>query len=382
MEPEKTAESMELVKAKEVIESYIFATSRRPVSLSIYSERLLMRIVEIAQRQVSGLDFKGKKNLCQVSISPLGEAEIDIPIKDLLGDGNSNYTQAKETIKELMSSPYSVERPKVNKNGEFIYDEKGELQFEYIAHQILNDCEVNVLPGIAKVVVNKKTWEAILDFSKGFRRFDLNAAMMLSQNYSSRMFRLVSNQKNPMTYTFDALKKMWGIEEMKSYKKNTNFLKRIEDAKKELDEKAPWTFDYEVKYNLDDAKNKGRRGRKSMTSITFYPKRKIANMSVGGQLNELDSPRTVLGNEIYELLLSRFGFTHDGIKHNLLLFVTANDAGMDLLDFLDRLSAKAVNASNPSGYVVRAVERSLCEKYGVVKTRDGYIITEKDNDKR
>lgn len=372
MATESTAANTELVKTREVIESYIFSTSRR--NLSIYSERLLMRIVEVAQRQVAGLDFREGNDIGQVSIGPLGEASLDIPIRGLLGPGNTNYKQAKEAIMELMQSPYMVERPKVNKDGGLVYDEKGVQQFEFIAHQLLNDCEVNVKPGIAHIIVNGKTWNAVLDFSKGFRKFDLNAALMLSKSCSARMFRLVSNQKNPLTFSIDTLKKMWGLED--KYPKTSDFIKRtIVEAKAELDTKAPWTFEYVLNYNAEDEANKGRRGKKAITSVTFFPVRRIANMSLGGTLNVLNSPRTALGDELYNLLLSRFGFEASGIRNNQVLFVTAKDAGMDVLSFLDDLSERAANATNPAGYVIRALERCLSEKYGVRKTSTGYVIS-------
>ena len=41
--------------SKEVVESYIFSTVRH--DFGIYSERLLLRLVELAQREIHGLDF-------------------------------------------------------------------------------------------------------------------------------------------------------------------------------------------------------------------------------------------------------------------------------------------------------------------------------------
>ena len=52
----KTSENKELI-SKEVVESYIFSTVRH--DFGIYSERLLLRLVELAQCEINGLDFKG-----------------------------------------------------------------------------------------------------------------------------------------------------------------------------------------------------------------------------------------------------------------------------------------------------------------------------------
>ncbi len=41
--------------SKEVVESYIFSTVRH--DFGVYSERLLLRLVELAQREIRGLGF-------------------------------------------------------------------------------------------------------------------------------------------------------------------------------------------------------------------------------------------------------------------------------------------------------------------------------------
>lgn len=359
-----------LTKSREVIESYIFATSER--NFSIYSERLLMRIVEIAQRQIAGLNFRDGTDIGQVSIGPLGDARLEIPISSLLGKGNTNYAQAKKAILELMQSPYYVERPKLS-GGKPVVDSNGLQEFELIGHQILNDCEVNVKPGMAVVNVNENTWKAILDFSKGFRKFDLNAALSLSKSCSSRMFRLISNQSKPITYSLDSLRKMWGMEDM--YPNSADFIRRtIEPAKKELDEKAPWSFTYVRNYAEGAACNQGRRGRKSITSLTFFPVRKVTNMSTSKLLGMTSSPVSVLGREVYDLLLTKFEFTAQGIKNNLLLFETAQKVGLDLRTFLDGLAPSAIRAVNCPGYVIKSIETCLKERYGVVKTTEGYVV--------
>lgn len=370
MAAHQNTQDVVLTRSKEVIESYIFSTSRR--NLSIYSERLLMRIVEIAQRQVSGVNFRDGVDIGQVSIGPLGDARLEIPIKSLLGEGNTNYTQAKNAILELMRSPYYVERPKL-KGGQPVLDENGVPQFEFIGHQILNDCEVNVKPGVAVVNVNENTWKAVLDFSKGFRRFDLNAAMLLSKSCSTRMLRLISNQKNPITYTIETLRKMWGMESI--YPDTSDFIRRtIEPAKKELDEKAPWSFTYVRNYSESAEVNRGRRGKKAITSITFYPVKKVTNMSTSALLGKVSSPVSVLGQEVYNLLLYKFEFTAQGIKNNLLLFETARKVGLELETFLREIAPKAVRATNIPGYTIAAIEQALKERYGVSKTSEGYVL--------
>ena len=350
-----------LSKSRDIIESYIFSTSKR--NFTMYSERLLLRIVEAAQRQVAGANFKDGTSIGQVSIGPLGEAEIEIPIKDLLGSkSNTNYAQAKNAIMELMQSPYFVERPKI-RNGVPVFNEEGEQEFELLGRQILNSCEVNVKPGMAVVTVNKDTWAAVLDFSKGFRKYDLEVAQSLTRSTSLRLFKLLSNQKYPITYTLEQLRKMWEMED--KYKENNDFIKRmIEPAKKELDEKAPWSFDYVKNYAAGAADNKGRVGRKAVTSITFIPKQKMTALTTSALIKQFD-PRELLGNELYDILLNKFGFTRQGIINNMVYLEAAKKVGLNLSSFLSKIAPKALRASNTPAYVIKALKTNLMEKYNV-----------------
>ena len=58
--------------SKEVVESYIFSTVRH--DFGIYSERLLLRLVELAQCEINGLDFKGGTDIGKVTVGEWGHA--------------------------------------------------------------------------------------------------------------------------------------------------------------------------------------------------------------------------------------------------------------------------------------------------------------------
>ena len=75
------SEGKEMI-SKEVVESYIFSTVRH--DFGIYSERLLLRLVELAQCEINGLDFKGGTDIGKVTVGEWGHAEIVIPVKDIL----------------------------------------------------------------------------------------------------------------------------------------------------------------------------------------------------------------------------------------------------------------------------------------------------------
>ena len=352
---------MTLSKSRDIIESYIFSTSKR--SFSMYSERLLLRIVECAQQQLAGASFRDGTSVGQVSIGPLGDAEIEIPIRDLLGSASgTNYTQARNAIMELMQNPYFVERPKL-RNGMPVINSEGEQEFEFLGRQILNSCEVNVKPGIAVITVNRDTWAAVLDFSKGFRKYDLETAQRLTKSTSLRLFKLLSNQKYPITYTIAQLRQMWEMED--KYPDTYDFIKRtIEPAKKELDEKAPWTFDYVKNTSAETSGNARRSSKKSVTSITFIPRQKMTMMSTSSLVKTLH-PKSILGQELYDTLIYKLGFTHQGIVNNIILFETARKAGVDFDGFIAKVAPKALRAPNCVGYVIKSLKQLLKERYSI-----------------
>ena len=365
-----------LANSVQMIESWIFATSSR--NFSIYSERLLLRMVQLAQAQVLGANFRDGTSVGQVSIGKLGEATIEIPIRSLLSPGSTNYTQAKTAIMELMRSPYLVERPKI-RAGKQVVGEDGRPEYEFIGHQILNNCEINVIPGVAKIEVNRETWNAILDFSKGFRKFDLETSLKLKLVPSLRLFSLLSNQKEPITFSLEQLRKMWKMDERNSetgeykvYPDTYNFIKRtIEPAKKELDEKSPWSFDFVKNYSASDPVNRGRRGKKSVTSITFFPIHRFTREPESNLVRMTSSALKELGKETYDLMMLKFGFTVKGLENNVPLFHLANSLGMDIDSFVRIVTPSAVRSENPPAYVIKAIKMHLSEVHGVVFGPDG-----------
>lgn len=357
---------------RNIVESYIFATGHRDGDVSIYSERLMMQLVKAAQCQVAGLNFKDGSSISQVSVGKLGDAVVKIEARDLLnGENNTNYTQAKNAVLELMKKPISHERPAM-KNGKPVLNERGEQVYEFEAHNLVNDVWINQEPGMIVVNVNKTTWEAILDFSKGFRRYDLQVAMKFSRTCSLRMFKIISNQQYPLQFTIRELREQWGLTE--KYAKTKDFIKNtIVSAKEELDRLSPWTFDFEPVYAASAEQNKGRTGRKSITSIIFYPKHQVRNESTSAVTNML-SPVDLLGRQIVDRLVKNLGFSMAEIKANVVLMSTAKKY-FDLEMFLTDVTPNAMRANNPRGYVVNAIKKHLKEDYNV-SVRKNDIVSE------
>lgn len=356
-----------------VVESYVFAASRR--DLNIYSERLLLALVKAAQKQLLDIDLGDPENRRQLSIGTLGDVEVEISAKELLsGDTDSNYTNAKAAVRELMDKKIEQERPMVRK-GNPVLSSDGRQLYEYEAHTILNDVYINVKPGTIVVNVNKKTWEGLLDMGRGFKSYDIYIAQRLSRVPSVRLYKLICNQKTPLRYTIEELRHLWKLED--KYDTTTQFLRNtLDSAQEELNEKSPWTFEYEKVYAQSSEENKGRRGRKAITSVIIKPIHRIAFESdshAAGALN----PSIALTRSVTDRLIRNLKFTNAEIKAHLVLFTTAA-RNFDLEAFLIKISPLAMRATNTQGYVVNAVKKHLREQHGIVIRKDKILAKKAD----
>ena len=338
------SENKEVI-SKEVVESYIFSTVRH--DFGIYSERLLLRLVELAQREIRGLDFKGGSSIGKVEIGEWGDAEVIISVKDILsGEDDKNYSKAKTAVRNLM--------------GRFLEYEDNE---KYRATQILNEVDVDKIAGKMIIRVNRNVWRAMLDFSKGFRKYELETAVKLRGKYSLRIYKLISKQTDPITYSIQDLRQMWGLVD--KYKKVDDFVKNtIVNAKEELDRVSPYSFDYILNAAKSADVNKGRKGRPAITSVTFFPRHHLKNESADAMRKQVD-PSIMLDYQFYQMLKNKFEFDSQGIKANITLFDTAQKE-CDILEFLDGIAPAALRATNVQGYVVNAIRKHLKERFGIV----------------
>ena len=338
------SENKEVI-SKEVVESYIFSTVRH--DFGIYSERLLLRLVELAQREIRGLDFKGGSSIGKVEIGEWGDAEVIISVKDILsGEDDKNYSKAKTAVRNLM--------------GRFLEYEDNE---KYRATQILNEVDVDKIAGKMIIRVNRNVWRAMLDFSKGFRKYELETAVKLRGKYSLRIYKLISKQTDPITYSIQDLRQMWGLVD--KYKKVDDFVKNtIVNAKEELDRVSPYSFDYILNAAKSADVNKGRKGRPAITSVTFFPIHHLKNESADAMRKQVD-PSIMLDYQFYQMLKNKFEFDAQGIKANITLFDTAQKE-CDILEFLDGIAPAALRATNVQGYVVNAIRKHLKERFGIV----------------
>ena len=171
---------MTKIKNKEIIQSYILTTAK--YDFSVYEKRILYRIVELNQKFIEGISLNEKY---KIDITQLGNAEYTMPISHFLKQEDTN--NHKEVKKAFLSL----------KKKEILYEDDN----------IWASLNIIALPKFIKYsevvtfTIDSLIFNALLDFSKGFRKFELTIAMNFESTYSMRFYELFSNKKTPINYS-------------------------------------------------------------------------------------------------------------------------------------------------------------------------------------
>lgn len=305
------ANSIDLTSIKKknsIILSYIYAVSERKQKLSIYSERLLVLIVAAAQEAL-----KGKKLKDCPTISPVegldGYVRMKIKARDLMPNKSHNFKAAFDAILELQSSIV------VFKEGDTLKP-----------RSIIVDPDVDMDPdGNISFILSKEIWENILDFSKGSRRISYEIASKLGTSTALRLYVLLAGQKKPLRFTVDEFQKIIGCSYDKSYD-----LKRREllPAQKELNEKSPYTFDFEFQLSGEQKmiKIKGTQKPKLIIFTPKYQEPKETEDTVMETIRSRTAGRsylTLMNPQIINYLKKKYDFSDKEIESNGKLFLKA-----------------------------------------------------------
>ena len=313
---------------KDVIQSYILTAAR--YDFDVYEKRILYGLVDLCQNQLTGQ--KIDKNF-SINADLWGNRDIKLPISYFLkGEEDHNHARVKNALRRLNDKVIEYE-------DEFIW-------------KIIRLIEMPVIikrDEFVEFKIHSEIYETILNFSKGFRKFELATAMEFNTIYAMRFYELFSGNKSPITYTIDHLKIMFKVEGR--YKQVNDFIKRvIEPAKKELDEKSPYSFEY----NLE------KEGRK-ITKIKFYPVFNPANRDSEvekKQLQKQTSPSWSLDKMTIDYLKQNYGFDSKEINNNIELLTLAEQK-IDLMLFLSSMKTKCESKSKPKGYLINAIKKEL-----------------------
>ena len=184
---------------KDVIQSYLMTVSK--YNFSVYEKRIVYRLVEAMQCEIEGKKLypglRIEKNLYDDRV-------VSMPISAFLAnDEDENYTRVKKALIALRSKTFEFDDGRV---------------WKLIG--IIEKPQFNYKRGWVKFEIQPEIYNAVLNFSKGFRKYELKTAMEFTSQYSMRFYELMSGQERPLIYGF--------------HKKNSNTSKRRTGCQKPI----------------------------------------------------------------------------------------------------------------------------------------------------
>ncbi|MGV0949026.1 replication initiation protein [Empedobacter falsenii] len=319
------------INNKEILQSYILTTAK--YDFSVYEKRILYRLVELNQHLIEGQKLNDKIVLDN---NQAGDISYTLPISLFLKDDDkNNHKEVKKALESL-------------KRKELTYQDDD----TWASLTIIANPKISRYKETVTFTVDKMINDAFLDFSKGFKKYELKTAMEFESVYSMRFYELLSNQKTPINYSVEYLKEMFSLSD--KYKLTADFIRYvIEPAKKELDKCSPYTFHYE----------KIKTGRK-ITGIRFIPihQAQFEDESLKKQkaMKQM-SNRWFIPKNIEDYLKYNYEFTDKELNNNLSLFESLYNHlyEEELLDFLVELKAQSVlyEIKNIKAYLIGSLKK-------------------------
>ena len=334
----KKKEELVPIQNTEVVESYKLAFGRNAYGL--YAQRARLVLIEALQEYIQGMKFKNdgcvKYDTANCKNGDFGEKTISFDIRRLCPGGIKNFSEVREQLAEMLTLHFEYEN-----------------EDEWTGVNFFSKVKAKKGSWTVTFHTTKDIWEVFMDFSKGYRRVELETAMKFKSVYSLKFYEKIVGQKESITYTIDELRAMFRLE--KKYKSNRDFVARvIQTAKNELDRISPWTFDYRENFKA------AGRGRPSLESVTLFPVHSIKNEGDSGNFIRHNlSLSGLIGKETLDLLKEKFGFKPQEIKNNSRLFEIA-DKALNLPEFLRQIAPRALRAEkNVQGFVINAIKKEL-----------------------
>ena len=318
-------------KGRQVVQSYIATTAM--YDFNVYEKRVMYNLVKLAQSQIEGVAISD--NLHKICHDLKGYVHVTLPLSDFLADDeDKNHRRIKEALKSLHRKT-----------------------FEYLDNDIWECISIIALPKIAlhsrqvSFIVDSRVWDVLLDFSRGFSRYDIEVAFRLESCYSMRFYELMACQKEPLTYSIDTLRRIFKLEDKYAFTKD--LIRRVVEASKlELDQKSPVSFTYAP---VKDGKK--------ITQLIFFPVRH--SLVETGEDEHRRFVRkygtaAVLSAEEKRFLID-IGFNENGINNNIDLFIECQQ-NLDFIYELALIKGKCRTKKNPCGWCIRTLTGKLADK--------------------
>ena len=316
---------------KDVFQSYVMTVMRYDAS-NVILKRILTHIVNANQDFNEGVKYKGGV-VINIDEDLFKDRYYTFEVKSILmGETDKNHTRVKKAFRTLQTKIFE-------------FDNKEEQ--DYFAIPFITG--LRITRGVATFRMSELIYKAFVDYTKGYRKFEFELSLSMSSGYSMRLYELISGQIEPLTFEIKHLKQIFKLEN--NYKRVNDFIRYvIEPAKKELDEKSPYTFNYKT--------NKKGRAYHSITFIPIYQPQFRNDDLERKELQKQVSPGMILGRQSTDYLKHSFDFTTAEIKQNIEIFTQASKK-FDLIEFLSKVKPRANRANNPKGYVIASIKSQL-----------------------
>lgn len=337
---------------RDIYTSYLFTMAK--YDFSIYEKRIVYRLIDLAQAELEGLLLKD--NLRSIHKRERART-ITMPIAYILKDEkDENYTIAKQAFRSLSCKGLE-------------YEDENFWAFINIIAAPRFDKKV----GCATFDVYDEIWQCLLNFTKGYRKYELNTIMSFNSVYTMRMYELISGQKTPLTFingTFESLCDRFKLP--KTMRRPQIFEEKVlNKAKKELDARAPYSF----VYRRETIPWRGRIGQK-IIGYTFYPVEipanrdpKLEEARLAAKVGNIAGPNGMLNHTVVTML-EHLGFTREEINRNKTLFINSQrtftpDGLIDLLGSIRNNAFRGKKlrpeVQNLKGYIINGLKNAMKE---------------------
>lgn len=328
----------------ELIQSFVYTIQRS--KLTLYEQRLLLKVVEYAQSRVRGLVIKDNMYKWQHDFD---NVEMLIPIKDILTDKSQHYSQVRHAASLLTKRSF-----------EFQDAESG----NWFSTPVIYNVSHSARSGIIKFYVSRVLFDVLLDFTKGFRQYSLETALMLPSPYASRLYSLMCGQSSPLRLEIAELKKMFGVED--KYAQTADFIKKIiVPSQKLLDKHGCTSFTF----------SRVKSGQKVVALMFFPVKREEPTKE---QKAAKISTSLFMSKELQITLIQVAGFTIKELSaHKVLMdeFSKLPECYAILIDIVNRM----ITNNKRKGYVIAAMRsevQEFKEKQGQSDYEEELLLTE------
>lgn len=310
---------------REVIQSFLITSAR--YKFSIYEKRILTKIITSLQPLLEGKHLTGK-----LERSLFGDVKVQLPLK-YISDDDTNKVKYQNALRSLATKGIEYEDENV-----------------WTFCNLIQSPKITKNTGVVEFTICSEMVDLFLNFSKGYSKYILEISLKLRSVASTKLYELISNQPHPLKYKIDNLKKLLGAEQ---YKFTGNFIQRVlEPAKKELDEKANWSFDYKPIAV-------GRKYEYILLTPINYKEREPQEIKQQ-DLQRRTNLSWFAEKDIRQFLLKNCGFSQREIKNNLVTlqkfcFIFADTA----LSRLQEIWSRSQDKKQPKAYLIKVMQLEI-----------------------